>query len=72
MSNRETKQSGSFNLAALALLAIVICAVAVLLMPAHASDEVPAAAEAAYASGAYLPAEIPNQAKQIEPQPESY
>lgn len=72
MSNRETKESGSFNLVALALLAVVICAVAVLLMPAQAGNEVSAAPGATYASGDYLPAQIPNKAKEIEPQPESY
>jgi hypothetical protein len=72
MSKRETKDSGSFNMATVALLAIVICAVAVLLMPAHAGTEVSAAPDATYATGDYLPAQVPNQAKEVEPQPEMY
>ena len=69
MSNRENNESGSFSLPALALLAIAICAVAVLLMPAHAGTEVSAAYSAA---SDYLPAQIANQAREIEPMPEMY
>jgi hypothetical protein len=70
MSNRENHESGSFSLTALALLAIAICAVAVLLMPAQASSEVSAVAYSAASD--YLPAQIANQAKKIEPMPEMY
>ncbi|HET7765693.1 MAG TPA: hypothetical protein VFK92_11455 [Burkholderiales bacterium] len=76
MSNRETTQAGPFNMVALALLAIVICAVAVLLMPAHAGTEVSAAADAAYANAGsdtnvadagYLPAQVASQGKDAAP-----
>jgi hypothetical protein len=70
MMNRETHESGSFNITALALLAIAICAVAVMLMPAHANTESPAAAYSA--STDYLPAQIANQAVEVEPMPEMY
>ncbi len=71
MSNRENRESGSFSLVSLALLAIAICAVAVLLMPAHAGNEV--SAETTYSAASdYLPAQIANQAKEIEPMPEMY
>lgn len=70
MSNRETNQAGAFNMVTLALLAIVICAVAVLLMPAHASTEVSAAPDATYTNAddaGYLPAQIANQGKEVAP-----
>lgn len=70
MSNRQNHESGSFSLTALALLAIAICAVAVLLMPAQAGTGVSAVTYSAASD--YLPAEIPNQAKEIEPMPEMY
>jgi len=69
MSNHEDHESG-FSLTALALLAIAICAVAVLLMPAHAGIEVSAPTYSA--AGDYLPAQIVNQAREIEPMPEMY
>ena len=72
MSNREKHESGSFSLTALALLAIAICAVAVLLMPAHASTEVSAATYVPASDPGYLPAQIANQAREIEPMPEMY
>lgn len=71
MSNRETTQAGAFSMVTLALLAIVICAVAVLLMPAHANTEVSAAAPDATHAGAddagYLPAQLANQGKEVAP-----
>lgn len=70
MSNRQNHESGSFSLTALALLAIAVCAVAVLLMPAQAGTEASAATYSAATD--YLPAQIPNQAKEIEPMPEMY
>jgi hypothetical protein len=70
MTNRETHESGSFNMPALALLAIAICAVVVMLMPAHANTE--ASAVAYSAATDYLPAQIPNQAVEVEPMPEMY
>ena len=70
MRNRETHEQGSFNMAALALLAVAICAVALMLMPAQANTETPAAAYSAATD--YLPAQIANQATEIEPMPEMY
>jgi hypothetical protein len=76
MSNRENSQTGALNMAALALLAIVICAVAVLLMPAHAGTEVSTAPDATYASAdsdtnaadaGYLPAQVASQGKDAAP-----
>ena len=69
MSNRQNHESG-FSLTALALLAVAICAVAVLLMPAQAGTE--ASATTYSAATDYLPAQIANQAKEIEPMPEMY
>jgi len=72
MSNHETKESGSFSLFTLAVIAILIAAAAVLLMPAHATSEAPSS-DAAYAGPAgYFPAEYVNQAKEIEPMPMMY
>lgn len=70
MSNRQNHESGSFSLTALALSAIAVSAVAVLLMPAHAGTDVSAATYSAASD--YLPAQIANQAKEIEPMPEMY
>lgn len=70
MSNRQNHESGSFSLTALAFLAIAICAIAVLLMPAQAGTEASAATYSATSD--YLPAQIANQAKEIEPMPEMY
>ena len=74
MNNRETREAGPFNMVALALLAIVICAVAVLLMPAHASTEASAAPDATYtnadtnaADAGYLPAQVASQGKDAAP-----
>ena len=66
MSNRENKP----NMLTVTLLAIVICAVAVLLMPAQAGTEESAAANLAVSD--YLPAQIQNQAKEIVPEPMMY
>lgn len=70
MTNRETHESGSFKMAALAVLAMAICAVAVMLMPAHANSEAPATVYSAASD--YLPAQIANQAVEVEPMPEMY
>ena len=75
MSNRETNQAGAFNMVTLALLAIVICAVAVLLMPAHANTDVSAAPDATYnadsdtnaGDAGYLPAQLANQGREVAP-----
>jgi len=66
MSNRESKPS----LFTLMLLAVVICAVAVLLMPAQAGTDESAAAT--IAASDYLPAQIENQAREIVPEPVMY
>jgi conjugal transfer/entry exclusion protein len=68
MSNRETStvEPRPSNLLAMAIAAIVICAVAVLLMPAHATTEIPVANDADSVSVVgYLPAQVVNQATEI-------
>ena len=70
MMNRANNESGAFNMAALALLAVAICAVALMLMPAQAKTEAPATAYSATTD--YLPAQIANRATEIEPMPEMY
>jgi hypothetical protein len=70
MMNRANNESGAFNMAALALLAIAICAVALILMPAQAKTDVPATAYSAASD--YLPAQIANRATEVEPMPEMY
>ena len=70
MSNDENRASGFFGLIPLALVAAVICAIAVLLMPAHASSEAStqvAAAEQADDDSGYLPARIVNRGMEAEP-----
>jgi len=69
MSNRETKESG-LNTFTAALIAVVVCAVVVLLMPAQAGTEDSAAAT--FVASDYLPAQIANQAKEIVPEPMMY
>ena len=72
MNKRENQEveSGSFNLIAVALAAIAICAAAILLMPAHASTERSDAGDATYAAVSegtgYLPAQLASQATAIE------
>lgn len=70
MSNRETNESGSFKFYTLALLAVVVCTVALLLMPAHANTESSESADVTYAAAGdagYLPAQVVNQGKDAEP-----
>jgi hypothetical protein len=59
-----------FDLLWLAVAAIVVCAVAVLLMPAKAASEASSDYAATYAAAddvGYLPAQYVNQAREIEP-----
>jgi len=80
MSNRENeaRKSGSFNVFTLAAAAIAIGAtvLALLLMPAHATSEASVEStesHAAVGDGAgYLPAQVANQAKEIQPLPEQF
>jgi hypothetical protein len=73
-------ESGSFNPSAIVVTAIAICGItlgaATLLAPAAATPgvSVSSAAGEAFAGGdtGYLPAQIANQAKEIEPMPEMY
>ena len=68
MSHRETNtgEARPSNLLTMAVVAIVICAIAVLLMPAHATTEIPVANDADSVVG-YLPAQFVNQATEIVP-----
>jgi predicted Abi (CAAX) family protease len=67
MSNRENEGKSGFTLVTLALAALAVCAIALLLMPAHATTEVSEQAVATYASAnevGYLPAQVENHAKE--------
>ena len=68
MSHRETNtgEARPSNLLTMAIVAAVICAIAVLLMPAHATTEIPVASDADSVVG-YLPAQFVNQAVEIVP-----
>ena len=75
MDNRKNLagESGFFNLYTLAVALIAICAVgaAVMLAPAEATSD--RSAPAAYTGpGGYLPDQLVNQAKVVEPMPEFY
>lgn len=78
MSNHENHESGSFSLFTLAAGAISICGVAaiVLLMPAQATSEASAAGARTYTAAGdapgYLPAQYVNQAREIEPMPDTF
>jgi len=90
MSNRENqdRKSGPFSLITIAVVAIAICAAALMLMPAHAGSEgsiesakVPAASndaaaiavvQAAAGDAGYLPSLYTNHAREVEPMPEMY
>jgi len=67
MSKHETKESGSFSLLTLAIIAVVIAAAAVMLMPAHASHDATSGDSAFAGPAGYFPAEYVNQAKDVEP-----
>jgi hypothetical protein len=73
MSKKEGKSG--FSLVTMALAALAVCAVAVLLMPAHAgteaADEI-AVTYAAAGDAGYLPAQIANQGKEDEPEIKIY
>jgi hypothetical protein len=72
MSKHETRESGSFSLLTVAVIAVVIAAAAVLLMPAHANSDA-SSSDTAYAGPTgYFPAEYVNQAKEVEPMPMMY
>jgi len=80
MSNREkdTGKSGSFNVFMLAAMTVAIggTALALLLMPAHATSEASSEStesHAAVAEGSgYLPAQMDNQGKEPQPLPEQF
>ena len=73
MSNRKNTAgaSGTFSLLTLAVAAIAICAAAVLLAPNAAPFQASAAATYTGPSG-YFPDGFVNQAKEIEPMPDTY
>jgi hypothetical protein len=80
MSNRENEngKSGSFDVFTLAAAALAIggTVLALLLMPAHATSEASSEkteSHAAVGDGAgYLPAQVVNQAKEIQPLPQQF
>jgi hypothetical protein len=75
MNNRDKQGKPGFDLVPLALAALVICAIALLLMPAHATSEVSdeiAVTYAAAGDAGYLPAQIANQGRGNEPEIQMY
>jgi len=68
MSNRENEGKSGFTLVTLAIAALAVCAIALLLMPAHATTtDVPEDTVGTYAAAGevgYLPAQLENQAKE--------
>ena len=67
MSNRENEGKSGFTLVTLALAALAICAIALMLMPAHATTEVSEETVATYAAAGevgYLPAQLENEGKE--------
>jgi len=75
MSNREN-QAGKYNLYTIAAVALALCGVALLMMPAPATSEASSASAAATVAAtgevAYLPAQYVNQAAEIKPLPEQF
>jgi hypothetical protein len=69
MSNRENEAGKSgINLVMLAIAALAICAIALLLMPAHATTEVSEQAPVIHAAArevGYLPAQLENQGRAV-------
>ena len=67
MSNREKEGKSGFTLVTLAIAALAICAIALMLMPAHATTEVSEETVVTYAAAGetgYLPAQLENQGKE--------
>ena len=72
MSNRDKEGKNGFSLVPLALAALIICAVALMLMPAHATTEVSDEIAVTYAAAGYLPAQIANRGIENEPEIQMY
>jgi hypothetical protein len=67
MSNRENEGKSGLTLVTLALAALAITAIALLLMPAHATTQVSEETSVTYAAAGeagYLPAQLQNQGKE--------
>ena len=67
MSNRENEGKSGFTLVTLAIAALAVCAIALMLMPAHATTEVSEGTAVTYAAAGeagYLPAQVENQGKE--------
>jgi len=66
MSNREKEGKSGFTLVTLAIAALAVCAIALMLMPAHATTEVSETAVTYAAAGeaGYVPAQLENQGKE--------
>ena len=75
MSNRENEGKSGLTLVTLAIAALAICAIALLLMPAHAGTDVSEETAVTYAAAGdagYLPAQIENRGKEFEPEVQMY
>ena len=69
----ETGSSRPWTLVAAAIGAVVVMGAAVAVVPPEASPQVSSASGTAFAGpSGYLPDQIANQAKEIEPMPEMY
>jgi len=68
MSNRENEGKSGFTLVTLAIAALAVCAIALMLMPAHATttevSEETVVTYAAAGEAGYLPAQLENQGKE--------
>ena len=67
MSNRENEGKSGFTLITLAIAALAVCAIALMLMPAHATTNVSEETAVTYAAAGeagYLPAQLENQGKE--------
>ena len=64
MSNREKEGKSGFTLVTLAIAALAICAIALMLMPAHATTEETVVTYAVTGEAGYPPAQLENQGKE--------
>ena len=76
MINRKnlSGESAFFAVTAIAICAVLVAAAAALLAPAAATPNVqtPASAAAYAVPAGYFPAQLVNQAKEVQPMPEMY
>ena len=76
MMNRKnlSGESAFFAVTAIAICAVLVAALAAVLAPATATSSVPTPSVVATSAGptGYFPDQFVNQAKEIEPMPETY